>query len=150
MMVGLHRVGVVGLRKALEQADASGLGSRDDIVDLMMELLAVDNYIPDRQKDEYRLALWREFLRYRGEEFRDFFSQVAVTVRGEPGAERDRLVKAAEHAFASFELKPVFLFEPPEEGGPRFELLIGQHSVVQGSPSGEHLKSAVRKSLSHW
>lgn len=150
MMVGLHRVGVVGLRQALERADESGLGSRDEIVDLVMEVLAADNYVPEGQIDDYRVALWREFLRFRGEGFREFFSQVEVTVRGEPGEERDRLVNAARPAFASFELKPVFRFGPPAEGGPRLELLIGEHSVVQGCPSGDRLTAAVRKSLSHW
>jgi len=149
-MVGLHRVGVVGLRKALEAIDESGLDDRDQIVENMMERLKTENYVPDQQLDAYRLAMWREFLRHRGEDFREFFSEVVVTVRGGPGEERDLLVEMAGQIFAEFELRAIFEFEPPLQEGVPLELLIGEHSIFQGSPNAKRLQVAVRQSLTDW
>ena len=81
ILVGLHRVGLVGFRDALAAAAASGLDDREAIVDSLVETLASENYIPDPGDEAFRIALWREFLRHRGQDFRAFFSEVAVTVR---------------------------------------------------------------------
>jgi hypothetical protein len=128
ILVGLYRVGIVGLHDALKDAERSGLVARDD----------------------YDLALWREYLRHRGADFRDFFSQVQVTVRGEPSEERDRLVAMATSILAEFELKPEFRFEPCKSGETGVRLLIGDHEIVRGCPTADRFKLAVRKSLSDW
>ncbi len=46
ILVGLHRVGIVGLADALKQADASGLTEREELLDLMTERLLADNFVP--------------------------------------------------------------------------------------------------------
>lgn len=150
VMVGLHRVGIVGLHGALVEAERSGLESREALVDLLRTRLARDNYIPERQREEYDVALWREYLRHRGADFREFFSPVQVTVRGEPGEERDRLVTMATSTFAHFELKPLFQYEPPQPGESEVRLLIGEHEIARGCPSEDRFKLAVRRSLSDW
>ena len=150
VLVGLHRVGVVGLHGALVEAEKSGLESREEIVDLLFARLARDNYVPGRQREEYAVALWREYLRHRGADFREFFSPVQVTVRGEPGEERDRLVTMATAVFSGFELKPIFEYEPPRPGENGLRLLIGEHEIVRGCPTEDRFKLAVRRSLSDW
>ncbi len=150
VLVGLHRVGVVGLHGALVEAEQSGHQSREAIVDFLRARLARDNYLPERQREEYDVALWREYLRHRGADFRDFLSQVEVTVQGEPGEERDRLVAMAEPVFENFELRPVFRFEPCESGEAGVRLLIGDHEIVQGCPTADRFKVALRRSLSDW
>jgi hypothetical protein len=150
VLVGLHRVGIVGLHGALVEAEQSGLQSREAIVDSLRARLARDNYIPERQREEYDVALWREYLRHRGADFREFLSRVQVTVRGEPGDERDRLVTMATSTFAGFELKPQFEYEPPEPGESGVRLLIGEHEIVRGCPTEDRFKLAVRRSLSDW
>lgn len=150
VLVGLHRVGIVGLYEALSDAERSGLESREEIVELLRARLAGENYIPERQRDDYDLALWREFLRHRGADFREFFSKVQATVRGEPGEERDRLVATAESVLADFELKPEFRFEPCAAGETGVRLLIDDHEIVQGCPPADRFKLAVRRSLSDW
>jgi hypothetical protein len=150
ILVGLYRVGIVGLHDALKDAERSGLVAREEIVDLLRGRLAGDNYVPERQRDDYDLALWREYLRHRGADFRDFFSQVQVTVRGEPSEERDRLVAMATSILAEFELKPEFGFEPCKSGETGVRLLIGDHEIVRGCPTADRFKLAVRKSLSDW
>ena len=52
VLIGLHRVGLVGLGEALNRADASGLsGDREAIVDLLIKVLSADNYLPPSQRD---------------------------------------------------------------------------------------------------
>ena len=87
VLVGLNRVGLVGLRQALEKADASGSEDREEIVSLLMEELAESNYISPDSTDAYRQALWREFLRRRGEDIRHLYSEIEVVVRARPGSE---------------------------------------------------------------
>jgi hypothetical protein len=150
VLVGLHRVGVVGLRKALLQAQDSGLADREAILDRLIETLTADNYFPKGQTAALRTALWREYLRYLGEDFREFFSEVRVTVRGEPGERRDQFVEMAESVFADFELKPIADFAEESKTGSDPELLIGDQRVVHGLLSRDKFKSAVRKNLSDW
>ena len=61
------------------------------VVDRLVEILLPANYIPDPEDERFRRALYREFLRYRNEDFSDFLSRIDVTVRGEEGEERERL-----------------------------------------------------------
>jgi hypothetical protein len=150
VLVGLHRVGIVGLNEALGDVERSGLDSREEIVALLRARLAEGNYIPERQRDDYDVALWREYLRHRGADFREFFSKVQVRVYGEPGEERDRVVALAQSVLAEFELRPEFVFEPCEPGEPGLRLLIGDHEIVRGCPTAERFRLAVRRSLSDW
>jgi hypothetical protein len=150
ILVGLHRVGLVGLRAALEKTDRAGLEERDAIVDRLIELLATDNYFPDSQLEPFRLAIWREYLRYKGEEIRPFYSEIEVTVVGEPGADRDGFVEMMRSVLGDFELKPVIAYAPPRAGDPDPRLVIDDETIVRGLQSRRSFKSAVHKSISDW
>jgi hypothetical protein len=150
IMVGLHQVGVVGLRKALQQVDDSGVSDREAIVDRLIEILVTDNYIPDRTDDDFRMSIWREYLRHRGEDISPFFSRVAVSVRGEPGERRDEFVAMAKDVFAGHELAPDIGYDDADDGGNTPELLIDDHVVVAGMLSRTAFNTAVRKSFSDW
>jgi hypothetical protein len=149
-MVDLYRVGLVGFKEALEKADGSGLEDREAIVDLLVDSLTPENYVPDAQMPAFRVAMWREFLRFRGEDVSEFFSEAEVVVRGEPGDERDRFVATLTDVFADFELKPLIAYEPPGEDGPNPQLVINDEVVLRGNPSRQNFKAAVRKSFSGW
>jgi hypothetical protein len=150
IMVGLHRVGIVGLHKAIQKIKDTDLSDREEIVDMLMATLAADNYIPRSQLEEMRIAVWREFLRSRGEDIEEFFSEVSVTVCGDAGEERDRFVELTREVLISFELRPSIEYGEALPDGPNPQLVIGEHAVVQGLKSREHFSSEVRKSLSHW
>jgi len=150
ILVGLHRVGVVGLRDALKLVEASGLDDREQLVDLMVGELAGDNYIPDGQVEAFRVALWRELLRHRGEDFSPFFEPVAVTVRGRPGEERDRFAELVRSVLAAFELRAEVTFEDHPGDGPSPQLLIGGEIVARGPHDRRRLEGAVRRSLTDW
>jgi hypothetical protein len=150
ILVGLHQVGVVGLWPALDAAASSGLSDREEIVDLLMAALAADNYVPTGLVEDYRVALWREYLRHRGEDFSEFFSKVDVTVRGGPGENRDRFVDLTRSVFAEFELAPIIEFDGVGGDDQTPRLLIDDHEVVAGLTSRDRFRTAVRKSFSHW
>jgi hypothetical protein len=150
VLVGLHRVGIVGLNQACEKASASGLAGRQEIVDFILAGIAADNFIPEGQDEAYRIALWREYLRFLGKDFSEFFSEIEVTVRGEPGDDRDRLAGMCASVLAEFELRPVFEFGEAGDDGPTPQLLIGDETVVRGVPSQRSLKTTIRQRLSDW
>jgi hypothetical protein len=150
ILVGLHRVGLVGLRQACEKVAAAGLAEREEIVDRLLVELAADNFIPESQEEAYRTSLWREYLRFSGKAFSEFFSEIEVTVRGEPGEDRDRLAVLCESVFAEFELRPVLELKGADEEGPDPQLVIGGETVVRGLPSRKALKATIRKRLSDW
>jgi hypothetical protein len=94
--------------------------------------------------------VWREYLRGRGEDFSEFFSQVPVTVRGEPGEELDRFVDLVRSVLAELELWPVVTVAPAIEGASNPQLEIGGETILRGMPSRQQLKLAVRQSISDW
>jgi len=150
ILVGLYRVGVVGLQDSLKRAAASGLTDREQVVDLLVQELAAKNYVPDRQVEAFRIALWREYLRHRGLDFRAFFSKVEITVRGAPGEARDRFVELVRTALAEHELEPVVTFEDEAGGDPGPQLVVRGEVVARGELSPRSVRLAVRKSLSDW
>jgi len=150
VLVGLHRVGLVGLRQACAKVAATGLTDREEIVDLLLAELAADNFIPEGQQDDYRTALWREYLRSVGEDFSEFFSEIEVTLRGEEGEVRDRLADLCASVLADFEVRPAVEFEAADDEGPYPQLVIGDSVVASGLPSRKVLKSIIRHRLSDW
>jgi hypothetical protein len=120
------------------------------VVDQLMAALAADNYVPESQLEAYRIAMWREHLRFKGRDFREFYSEVTVMVRGAAGEDRDRFVELASSVFGDFELRPAFEFDSSIGDGPQPQLAIGEHTVVAGLRSRPHFKIALRQSLSDW
>jgi hypothetical protein len=150
VLVGLHRVGVVGLRQALQALEQRGVEGRTEAVEFLLETLAEDNYVPRAMEGDYRDALWREVLRGRGRDFSAFYSPVEVTVRASEGSLRDEFVSRAESVLAELELRPVVSWAEPESPTAEPELWIGDQLVVRGLLARERFKGAVRKSLSDW
>jgi hypothetical protein len=150
VLIGLQRVGLVGLREALQDAVARGLTDREAIVEHLIRVLSEDNYFPDPGSPALRTALWREYLRDRGEDYSAYFTEVEVVVRGEPGGERDRLVEMTREVFAGFELRPLITLAPPGAPGGTPELAVGERVIVAGAPDEETFRAAVRHSLSDW
>ena len=150
VMIGLHRVGIVGLHDAIGLAAGAGREQREAIVDLILENLRADNYIPDDQVADYRTALWREYLRHRGEDITGLYTAVPVVVRGEAGEQRDRFVELVRTAMALFELRPAIEFAPPAGEGPNPQLVIDDAVVARGPQSWRGMEKAVRQSLSDW
>jgi len=148
--VGVQQVGAVGFRDALKKAAGSGLKGQDEIVEFLMAELEDDNYFPERMKELYRTALWREYLRYSGMDFSRYYSNIAVTVRGGASEARDRFVAVLTTVLQKLELTPIVTFDTPgaEEPGP--QLVIDGQTVVQGFHGQPQLEAAIHKTISGW
>jgi hypothetical protein len=150
VMVGLSRVGLSGLEQAIERAEGSGSEDRDEIVSLMMEALAAHNYISAASAEAYRLALWREFMRHRGEDIRHLYSEIDMVVRSEEGPELDRFVETLAKIFGKHELKPAVAVEPPSTEGPNPQLLIGGEVIIAGITDPDRVAKQVGRQISDW
>lgn len=150
ILIGLQRVGLVGLEAAIEKAQAAGLEDRESLLDVMIEVLAPLNYIPPAAMQDYRQAVWREYLRYRGEDIRDFYSEIEVEVRGEPGAELDRFVETLTSVLGEHELKPVVDYQLPSSPSNLPELLIAGQAVVAGTTQRAVIRKAIGRQIGDW
>jgi hypothetical protein len=150
ILVGLYRVGVIGLRDALVEARDAGITEREAVVERLLERLGGRNYLPPDLQEPYRVALWREFQRLRGEDIRDLFSEVEVEVRGEPGEERDRFVAMMVSIFGGHELKPAVTFTPPEGPGPFPQLMLEGEAIVKGMIPRKAFHRAVQQNITDW
>ncbi len=150
VLVGLQRVGLVGLREAVAHAAAVGSPDREAVVDRMHAELAQRNYIPDPRDEAYRTALWREYLRHTGGDFRAFLSEVAVTVTGPAGAVRERFVEQVRTVLAKLELQPVVDFEAGAGDEPIPTLVIRGERIATADQSRPSLEVAIRHSVSDW
>ena len=150
VLVGLRRIGIVGLRESLKGVDASGAAEREDVVDLMLGTLSQLNYIPSHVEDDYRKTLWREYMRHCGEDIRDLYSEIQVFVRGQHGDELDRFLRALRIAFGEHELKPAVTLEPPDPSGQNPQLLIEGEVVLAGATREREVDRAVRAQISDW
>lgn len=148
--IGLQEVGIVGLREAFGIVNEAGSFDREGVVDAVMAHLSRRNFIPSSVTPTYRRAIWREYLRHRGEDFSDFFSEVEVVVRGEPGPDLDRFVEMTLSTLAGFELAPTVRLEPAAAEGLHPRLLIHGEPVVQGSMSERDFERTVKRTLGHW
>jgi hypothetical protein len=150
ILVGLNRVGIVGLRDALQKVADAGVRDREAVVGLMLETLRSQNYIAEQKLEAYRIALWREYLRHRGLDFSAFYSEIPITVRGAAGSERDRFVAVVEAVLARLELRPLVTFTDEGPGQPQPELLIRGEPVAKSSQDSKRLEMAIRRAVSHW
>jgi hypothetical protein len=150
VLVGLHRVGLVGLRDALATVAAEGVIEREAVVDRLLGILAADNYLPEPPSPDLRLALWREFERFRGRPVAHLYPEVDVELRGPRGPRGDRLVALLTDVLAEFELRPSVHWTPPAPDQRDLVLVARDEVVTEGLPSRVRLKAALRKIVSDW
>jgi len=67
VLVGNTQVGLIGLKEIFEELKGRKDKPEPVIKDLLVEKAAKKNYIPDSIKEEYRKALFREFMKFFGE-----------------------------------------------------------------------------------
>jgi small redox-active disulfide protein 2 len=70
--VGDHDVGLIGLRPAIEEVAQSHAEKPDDEVEsVLLEKLAVRNYIPSSARKDYGKAFVREFRKFLGQPYEE-------------------------------------------------------------------------------
>jgi hypothetical protein len=150
VLIGLDRIGLLGLDEALKRADESGLGGRDELISFLMEDLSRRNFIPPASENEYRKAVWREYLRHHGEDIRHLYSEIEVVVGAEAGEERDRIVGAVKAVLNEHELEPSFRYESPGLEGASPTISIAGQVVLRGARSESAIRKAIKARMDDW
>lgn len=91
--VGGHAVGIMGLKKAMEDM-AGEYGERpdDEVCAELLKRLSEKNYIPDRVNENYAKAFLREFKKFVGRPYEEETSEgVEIKVLGPGCVQCDRL-----------------------------------------------------------
>jgi hypothetical protein len=65
--IGKNLVGLRGLSEVFKELSSRSWESPDAAQAELLRLAARSNYIPPGSRSDYRLGLWREFRRFRGE-----------------------------------------------------------------------------------
>lgn len=150
ILVGRQHVGIHKLHEAFQAIEESELTDREAIASRLFEILSEQNYIPESQAEAYRVAFLREFLRYKGENIAELYSDIDVVVRGAPGEARDRFVEAVRLVLSEFELKPVVHFAPPGGEAVDLTLLVDGEAVVVGDVPSSAIRPLVKRWISDW
>jgi small redox-active disulfide protein 2 len=80
--LGRFRVGVTGLKAAIEEVQALGGLPEADIVQALLTRLKSRNYIPAAAQEAYGKAFWREFKKARGEQVEEEQPGLRVKILG--------------------------------------------------------------------
>ena len=64
IVIGKHRIGLIGLSDAIEDVKQMNLDSERDLENALLERIKQQNYVPDSRVDEYGRALLREYKKY--------------------------------------------------------------------------------------
>ena len=150
ILVGLERIGIVGLEEAFAIAEEMEGAPRETVIDRMIDALERQNYVPASAVDQYRTALWREHLRRRGEDIREFYSEIDVVVETGSPDEADTFAEHLAGAFAKHELKPRVSEQEPAEEARTPRLLIHGELVIEGTTDPRRLATAIGRQISDW
>lgn len=67
ILVGQHKIGIIGLKTALKSIHKKYENCSDDVIsEKLVQLLAKKNYISQNAKDKYRLAFLNEYKKFAG------------------------------------------------------------------------------------
>ncbi len=84
IIVGGFKVGITGLKPAIEAAQTLGSVSEEEIAQFLFNTLKTKNYIPSSAAAEYHQAFLREYKRARGEPVVEERRSLSIKVLG-PG-----------------------------------------------------------------
>jgi small redox-active disulfide protein 2 len=93
--IGTFKVGIIGLKNAMEQITPTHAEKPDtEVAVKLLDLLSVKNYIPDHVCETYGKAFVREFRKSIGQSYEeDKCSELEIKVLGQGCARCDKLTK---------------------------------------------------------
>ena len=106
IMVGNHKVGIIGLSQVIEAVSETFAQKDDDEVQVeLLSRLSRKNYIPDSVKDGYGRAFLREFRKFLGHPYaKDNSDTLEIKVLGPGCAQCDRLEMEIREIIAEIDL----------------------------------------------
>lgn len=104
--IGKHKVGIIGLKNALEEmADNFAQKSDDGVIKELLNRISKTNYIPDHMREGYGRAFLREFRKFLGQFYQEEYSgELEIKVLGAGCTRCDRLEKDVMDALNEMDL----------------------------------------------
>lgn len=102
--LGKSKVGIAGLKEAIEEVRALGERPDDEIAQALFARLKPLNYIPLAAEDEYRQAFLREFKKALGEKVAEEHCGLSIKILGPGCSVCDRLEQTAMSVLAELGL----------------------------------------------
>jgi len=93
--IGKHKVGIIGLKNALEEMADNFAQKSDDVVIIeLLNRISKANYIPDHIREDYGRAFLREFRKFLGQSYQEEYSkELEIKILGPGCARCDRIEK---------------------------------------------------------
>ncbi len=85
VLVGNTQVGLIGLKEIFEDLKSHRGESNATLKEVLVEMAAKKNYIPDAIKEDYRKALYKEFKKFLGENVAEERSEILEVIVLGPG-----------------------------------------------------------------
>ncbi|OGC43396.1 hypothetical protein A2Y85_07625 [candidate division WOR-3 bacterium RBG_13_43_14] len=82
-----NQIGIIGLDEVLESAKQTQFSDENSLKDFLLQKVKQQNYIPVSAEDDYKVALYREYRRFFGEEVEKEETGLAIRILG-PGCPR--------------------------------------------------------------
>jgi small redox-active disulfide protein 2 len=113
IMIGGHRIGLVGLDEAFERIRSQEFAGDEGLAGALLDLVAATNYIPESSRDAYKQALLREYRIARGDTVEEVAghetrADLEVRVYGPGCANCERLAAETISALAALGLDADF------------------------------------------
>ncbi len=104
--VGDYEVGLIGLRRAMEEIAGSHAERQDrEVQEALLERLSKKNYIPTSARRDYGTALVREFRKFKGQPYQDAEPKgLRIVVLGPGCSQCDRLEQTVMQVLTQMEL----------------------------------------------
>ncbi|MEO0123054.1 MAG: thioredoxin family protein [candidate division WOR-3 bacterium] len=79
-----NRIGIIGLDEIFQSAKQAQIGDGNSLKNFLLEKAKEQNYIPSSAEEDYKNALYREYLRFCGEEVEEEEAGLVIKILG-PG-----------------------------------------------------------------
>jgi small redox-active disulfide protein 2 len=148
LQVGQARIGIVGLREAIEAVRAENPASDVEVAGKLLALLKESNYIPAGAEPEYAAAFLVEYNKATGRPYVQTFECLEIKVLGAGCAACDRLAERIRNLLAEMDLAVNFehvkdINELARHGvmGTPALLINGEVKIVGRAPSDRQLRT---------
>ncbi len=86
-----NQIGIIGLDEVFNLTKQAQLTDENHIKDLLLKKVKEKNYVPQSAEEDYRKALYREFLRFMGKEVEEEETGLVIKILGPGCPNCDRL-----------------------------------------------------------
>lgn len=79
-----HRIGISGLPAIFEEVRQAEISEMNELQEMLLQKVKQHNYVVDSAVEDYKIALYREYRRFLGEEVEEVGTELTIKILG-PG-----------------------------------------------------------------